>query len=247
MKKTNLIIVLIIIIIVAGTYVLFFNKQLPQTDNLQTIQPETLQITEEKIVNNTAPFKIDIAYPKIAGIDYFNRKVKTAIDKEINDFKTNSLANDQAVKEVDPESYAKYPREYSLNIGYDKGQTDNKILSAMLNVYTFEGGAHGASYFIPINYNLETKKDIVLSDVFAGQTDYLKKISDFCIKDLTKQMIASGAIEMSDTSWIERGAGPTEENFQFFLINQDNTITFYFPQYQVAAGAAGDFKVTMPR
>ena len=114
----------------------------------------------------------------------------------------------------------------------------------MLNVYNFEGGAHGASYFIPINYNSATKQNIKLADLFSGQASYLQKISAFCTKDLTSQLTKTlGSLDGTD---LADGAGPSADNFQYFLINKNN-IVFYFPQYQVAFGAAGSFKVTMPK
>jgi hypothetical protein len=60
-------------------------------------------------------------------------------------------------------------------------------------------------------------------------------------------MTESGAIEMSNADWLKQGAGPEEENYSVFLINPDNSITFYFGDYQVAAYAAGNFKVIYPR
>ena len=184
------------------------------------------------------------------GLDGFNQKAKTIVDKEINDFKTNSLANDEAVKKVDPVGYAKYPRQYELDISYDKGEADNNVVSAVFNVYNFEGGAHGESYFIPLNYNPKTKTEIKLTDLFPNQPNYLQKISDFCTADLTKQL--TKALGNLDGTSLADGAGPNADNFQYFLINPltssgQATITFYFPQYQVAFGAAGSFKVTMPK
>jgi hypothetical protein len=84
-----------------------------------------------------------------------------------------------------------------------------------------------------------------LADLFPDNPNYLQKISTYCITDLTKQL--TKALGNLDGTTIQDGAGPLEENFQFFLINPDNTITFYFPQYQVAYGAAGDFKVVYPK
>ncbi|MCX6718716.1 MAG: DUF3298 and DUF4163 domain-containing protein [Candidatus Staskawiczbacteria bacterium] len=244
MKKTKLILLIILLAIIGTCFLLY--KITIKKDIEPVNKTSEISIQDQKITDNTKPFKIDITYPQITGLDDFNQKSKAIIDKELADFKTNSLANDEAVKKVDPVDYAKFPREYDLNIGYDKGEIDENIVSVIFNVYNFEGGAHGASYFVPLNYNPKTKQEIKLADLFAGQPDYLQKISDFCIKDLTKQLTDSGGIEMTDSSWIQRGAGPTAENFQFFLINTNN-IVFYFPQYQVAAGAAGDFKVTMPK
>jgi len=245
---------LIILLAVIGTCFLLYKITIKQNiQHIQLVNKTTeISIQDKKITDNTKPFKINIVYPQIAGLDDFNQKAKAIVDKEISDFKTNSLENDKAVKDTDPTDYAKYPREYDLNIGYDKGEIDDNIISVVFNVYNFEGGAHGASYFVPLNYNPTTKQEIKLSDLYKNQPGYLQKISDYCIKDLTKQLTASGGIEMTDASWIQRGAGPTAENFQFFLINPSTssgqaTITFYFPQYQVAAYAAGDFKVTMPK
>lgn len=234
MKKIYLFLILLILILAVATAGFLFLKK-------------EIKIQDMKISFDQKPLKVNITYPKIEGQDDFNQRVKTIIDKELKDFSDNSLANDQAVKEIDPEAYAKYPRQYELDISYDKGEVNNNFVSIVFDVYNFEGGAHGANYPIALNYNLQSKQEIKLADLFASQKDYLQKISDFCIKDLTNQLTKSGGIEMTDAGWIQRGAGPTDENFQFFLINPNNTITFYFPQYQVAAGAAGDFKVTMPR
>jgi len=212
--------------------------------------PKEIKIQDVKTVYTEKPLKIDITYPQIVGMDDFNAKVKAIIDKEFNSFKENSLANDAAIKQIDPESYAKFPREYELNISYKTGEVDQNIISLIFEEYNFEGGAHGSTIFIPLNYNVNPptggKTEIKLADLFSEQADYLKKISDFCIANLTKQMTASGAIDMSDSSWINNGAGPKEENYSIFLINKDS-IVFYFPQYQVAAYAAGDFQVAYPR
>jgi hypothetical protein len=234
MKTKGLIIlVIILILIIAAIAVFLFSNK-----------PGALTVLDKQIIDNTKPFIIKIVYPQIAGVDSFNKEVLDAVNKEISDFKTNSLANDTAVKKIDPADYAKYPRTYELDIDYDKGEIDDNAVSVILNVYNFEGGAHGASYFVPINYSPTLKQDIKLSDLFPGQTDYLQKISDYCVKDLTKQIIAK--LGGTDGTWIQDGAGPTADNYQFFLINKNN-IVFYFPQYQVAYGAAGSFTVAMPR
>jgi len=204
-----------------------------------------LVIQDKKITDSTKPFKINVVYPQINGQDDFNKKAEAIITKEISDFKENSLDNDVAVKKIDPVGYAKYPREYELDIGYDKGEVDNNIVSVVFSVYNFEGGAHGNSYFITLNYNVKNKQEVKLTDLFPADAGLLQKISDYCVKDLTKQIIAK--LGSTDGTSIQDGAGPNADNFQFFLINPNNTITFYFPQYQVAYGAAGDFKVVMPR
>ena len=245
------IIVLLIILIAVATAGFFFYKD---RDLIKIVsaptKEKTITIQDKTITDDTKPFIIKINYPYIEGSTDFNSKVDSIINKEINDFKENSLANDQAVKDTDPATYAKYPREYELDISYTKGEVDENVVSVIFNVYNFEGGAHGASYFVPLNYNVKEKNEITLQKLFGDEENYLQEISDFCIADLTKQI--TKALGNTDGTWIQEGAGPNADNFQFFLINPSTssgqaTITFYFPQYQVAFGAAGDFKVTMPR
>jgi hypothetical protein len=243
-KKIISLIIIAILIIIAGIFV-YKNKDSLKNKNLNNKNSiNILSFEDKKITDETKPFKIDITYPEIAGQNEFNNLVKNIIDKEISDFKNNSLENDNAVKEIDPESYAKYPRTYDLIINYNKGQLDDDLASVVFDIYNFEGGAHGASYQKVLNYDFKNKKELTLADVFTGQNDYLQKISDYCIKDLTNQIIK--ATGNTEGAWIADGAGPIVENFQIFLINKDN-ITFYFPQYQVAPGAFGGFKVVMPR
>jgi hypothetical protein len=243
MKKIEIIIWITIIIAVSASVFVYLRPEIIQQLIFEYFTNQ-VKIKDAEITYAEKPLKVNITYPQIIGLPGFNQKVKEIISKEISNFKNNSLANDQAIKETDPESYAEYPREYELNISYTKGEVDKNIISVVFQEYNFEGGAHGATIFIPLNYNIKTGQEIKLADVFPGQSDYLQKISDSCIADLTKQITKS--LGSTDGTWIKDGAGPKEENFSTFLINKDNII-FYFPQYQVAYYAAGDFQVTMPR
>jgi hypothetical protein len=246
-NKTLLTIILAIIILGVGAVLILTYKDSILKESVKTeneTKSQQLVIEDKTITDDTKPFKIDIIYPYVAGSPEFNQKVDSIINEELNNFKTNSLENDNAVKEIDPKSYAEYPRQYDFYVKYEKGQVDENIISAVLEVYSFTGGAHGATNFIPTNYSPKDNKEIKLADIFSGQEDYVKKISDFCIKNLTEQITAGAG--STEGTWIEDGAGPKEENFSVFLINQ-NSITFYFPQYQVAPYALGDFKVIMPK
>jgi hypothetical protein len=243
-KIISIIIIILALTAVFAYFFINYKNSIPNKEENQEQTKNKIPVEDKKITDDTKPFKIDITYPYIAESSEFNQKVNSIVDEELNNFKTNSLENDNAVKKIDPESYAKYPRQYDFYVKYAKGQADENVISAVLEIYSFTGGAHGATNFIPINYSQKNNKEIKLADIFSGQEDYVKKISDFCIKNLTEQITAgAGSIE---GTWIEDGAGPKEENFSIFLINQ-NSITFYFPQYQVAPYALGDFKVIMPK
>ena len=221
MKKNLIVLVIILIAVIAGGAVYLF---CPLPLKWYVKPAKTITIQNRQITDNTKPLVIKIEYPQITGLDDFNQKAKAIIDKEVSDFKTNSLANDVAVKQIDPKGYAAEPREYELDIGYDKGEIDNNIVSTVFNIYNFEGGAHGASYFVPLNYDVKNKKEIALADLFPNQNDYLQKISAFCTKDLTTQL--TKALGSLDGTTLQDGAGPATDNFQFFLINKNNIVFF---------------------
>jgi hypothetical protein len=250
MNKKIIAIVIMGVVLTAGGFVLYLQRSeildatQKITKNVGGQKSDAMSIEDKKITTDKAPFKIDITYPYISGLDDFNKKVTNIVTKNLNDFETNSLANDAAVKQVDPKDYAKYPREYDLNIGYTKGEIDKNIVSVVFEIYSFVGGAHGVTNFIPLNYNVKSKTEIQLSDLFSETPDCLQKISNFCKKDLTQQITKNSG--STEGSWINDGAGPTAENYSVFLINEDNLV-FYFQQYQVAPGAYGNFEVTMPR
>jgi len=242
--------ILIIAALACAAYYLYSKNVIAPTTSLQTPeeQPKKISITDKKITDNTKPFEIDITYPYIEGQDGFNNFVENIINSEVDSFKQISLENDAAVKEIDPESYAQFPRSYSLAISYDKGRLDDNMISAVINIYNFTGGAHGAAYFKAVNWDFRTNTEVKLSDIFSETPDYLQKISDYVKPILTAEI--DKRTEGQGSGWVDDGASAKEENFSVFLLSDayaDNpTITFYFTQYQVAAYALGDFKVAIP-
>lgn len=246
--KDTFLIILGIVIILGSAYFMYTQSSTTVKAPSSEAQINTdLKVEDKKITDDTKPFKIDITYPYIAGLDELNKNIQDTIDKQISEFKQYSLENDEAIKKIDPESYAKYPREYDLTIGYEKGQVNENVASVMLNVYSFVGGAHGSQSFTPFNYDIKNKKFLKISDMFAGQ-DAMQKISEYCAKDLEIQIgkIMADYGTPTDTEWIKRGTEAKEDNYSRFLITDENII-IYFPQYQVAAYALGSFKVTVPK
>ncbi|MBU4292583.1 MAG: DUF4163 domain-containing protein, partial [Actinobacteria bacterium] len=59
-----------------------------------------------------------------------------------------------------------------------------KYASILFSFYYYTGGAHGNTTTSSYNYDFENKKKIELEDLFEENFDYLKFISDYCIKDI---------------------------------------------------------------
>ncbi|HLD70408.1 MAG TPA: DUF3298 and DUF4163 domain-containing protein [Negativicutes bacterium] len=245
MKKIIPVFAILLVTVLGFLAYLFFTSRPPAENQQQNQQkPQEIVIEDKKIIDHASPLTIEISYPFINGAEGFNQKVKSLVDAQLEGFKEFSLENDAAVKETDPESYVKYPRAYDLKISYENGEVTENMISILFSIYSFTGGAHGNGYFAAINWDIKNNKEITLADMFAGQPDYLKKVSDYAIADIERQMVERTGSK--ESGWLQDGAGPKEENFQAFLVKPES-ITFYFSPYQVAAYAVGDFKVIMPR
>ena len=103
------------------------------------------------------------------------------------------------------------------------------------------GGAHDYHNITSFNYDVASKEEITLKDLFPNDPGYLKTISDFARKDLRSRYKNT-----LDDAMLSPGTEPKEENFSVFTI-LPGSITFYFAEYQVAPYALGELKVTMPR
>lgn len=138
----------------------------------------------------------------------------------------------------DPRDYVNtYEGDYSLVY------SGEGLISMLYNLYTYTGGAHGGTWNLSLNYDPVKNNEINLGDVFKPEFDYVKFISDFCIKDLKNQMLAMEG--MPDEAWIGEDAGPDKNNFSTFVLTGDGII-IKFAQYQVAPYAMGIFDVEIP-
>jgi hypothetical protein len=100
-----------------------------------------------------------------------------------------------------------------------------------------DGAAHPGMNSITLNYDLGQDKELILGDLFLVNSNYLQKISEYCIIELRKQPFAD--------VFTETGAEPTPENYRNWNITPDGLL-ITFDAYQVAPGAAGPQQVLVP-
>jgi len=214
-------------------------------ENPQTEDNSFLLVQDKKIVEKEGNLDIEIIYPSFSGLDDFNQQVETFVQDYVTVFKENADSYDWAMEDLEISTGEKFDVTYYLHANYDKGRFDEKYLSFVLKAEYYSGGAHGGRDFFSFAYDVENKKEIKLGDLFPDQSNYLNDISQYCFDDLKKQMTEKSGDEWVDEEWLIDGVSPDEENFQAFVFNEDS-IAFYFPPYQVAAYAYGDFMVVFP-
>ena len=184
---------------------------------------------------------IDIAYPQFqsahaGGMDESINKIvyDGTIAPMIDDFKDEILSYD----------YEDINLRYFLAIDYQVINFNENIISLCLDIYPYMGGAHGMLYFETINFDIERNRLIELKDLFEPGYDYAGTISEYCRRDLPRQMKGRGF--QSDEEWIEDGTDPDYTDTLTSFLVAPYGIIMKFPAYQVAPHAAGDFSVTVP-
>ena len=100
-----------------------------------------------------------------------------------------------------------------------------------------DGAAHPGMNSITLNYDLGQGKELALDDLFAVDSNYLQKISEYSIIELRQQPYAD--------VFTETGAEPTLENYRNWNITTEGLL-ITFDAYQVAPGAAGPQQVLVP-
>src|SRR6266446_7099324 len=197
-----------------------------------------------KEANKKSHYQIDVVYPQIEGdtrFDKFNKEVRAMVTKNVAAFKTS---------ETGTESYAgaEAPAETltsTLDSDYEiRLATDDLIIIEFSESAYERGAAHPNSNSSVLNYDIHNGKKLALADLFNAKSNYLKAISDYCIKDL-KQQAKKDKDSMLSDDMIQSGAAARADNFNAWTITKQG-LWITFDPYQVAAYAAGPQKVLIP-
>ncbi|MGH9843408.1 MAG: DUF3298 and DUF4163 domain-containing protein [Blastocatellia bacterium] len=145
----------------------------------------------------------------------------------------------EAKPEAKPESPAPAPaalRPYAMDVSYTVTAAGKDFISILFYFYEDTGGAHPNTTTASFNYDINRGEALKLADLFTMKANYLKVISDYCIKELKKLKTVDSADE---------GASAKLENFDSWNIAPSG-LRITFDRYQVAAYAAGDHEVVVP-
>jgi hypothetical protein len=192
--------------------------------------------------NRRFRYTVKAKYPQAAGaardprLLKMNRELLEFVTGGVNEFKGHFKTYEKPMGPAG--SY--YESDYVVTLA------TNDLVSVAFGVSTFgEGAAHPMHYTVVFNYDLRAGRQLKLADLFRPNSDYLKVISDYAIKDLTKQIGAETSGGEPDTDWIREGAGPKEENYRSWNLS-DKGLEINFDPYQVASYADGPHEVVIP-
>jgi len=195
---------------------------------------------KEESSNKKLRYEIDTALPQLAGagdarVEKFNQAVANLIAARTGEFK--KVADETAREEAAAEQGAQSSRPpNSLDVSYEVIAADKDFISVLFTFIEYIGGAHPNTTMEAFNYDLNRNAPVRLADLFTPNSNYLKVISDYSVRELKKLDTVSG---------VENGAGPKSDNFHSWNITPAG-LRITFDRYQVGPYVAGEHVVVVP-
>ena len=128
----------------------------------------------------------------------------------------------------------------SLDVTFEEFEHGAALRSVVFTISTYTGGAHPNRYFLSTTVDTVADRALTLEeDIFQPGADVIAALQPLVVADLTAQMG-----EYADPAWINTGTDELTDYVAWAIDTGD--LVLYFPPYQVAAYAAGDFTVRIP-
>jgi hypothetical protein len=181
------------------------------------------------IQEDTPAYTIKIQYPQ-----NFSSAINAVIQKFVMEKKETFVKS--ASKPADLP--ANVPGKDSLYITYKLAFQNEKVLSIMFDLSTFDrGAAHPRNTMV--SWNFINEQGVSLESLFLPESNHLSILSNFCASELLKK-------DISEKKWILEGTEPKNENYKIWHFNKDG-LAIVFDTYQVAAYVYGPQTVIVPK
>ena len=195
---------------------------------------------KEESSNKKLRYEIDTALPQLAGagdarVEKFNQAAANLVAARTGEFKktADEMAREEAADKLDAKS-SRPPN--SLNVSYEVTAADKDFISVLFAFFEYSGGAHPNTTTESFNYDINRNAPVRLADLFTPNSNYLKVISDYSVRELKK---------LDTVSSVENGAGPKIENFHSWNITPAG-LKITFDPYQVGPYVAGAHVIVIP-
>lgn len=231
-------------LIVGGGYLLFSSKNnethspsknkghtasaSSTVDTIASNYPGIKIITE---ISNDSEIPFAIQYPQSTH-ETFNKKIKSYIKKVKNSYLTEITEYKQVGGEITGE----------LNISFETYVHHSGLYSFVLLSNRYVGGANGTTEIHSFRFHPETGESTSIEEVFEHDIDRLVDVTSKVQEQLNNDPALKDYLFPEE---VTVHTEPIWRNFRNFALTED-TIVFYFNEYEIAAGAAGVPIVSIP-
>jgi hypothetical protein len=180
-------------------------------------------------------YDIDVRYPQIVGTDDLH--IRT-LNQHIKELASEQYQWPLSPSKTDLRHYKqKHPEAFnSIQLDYEVVLVTDSLLSIYFIGYSYGiGAAHAVQYSFVINFDLISRKQLKLSDLFKRHSNYLDSISHYCEDELSK----------TSEFMFEEALRPTAENFKSWNITNDG-LRFNFDDCKVFGCSGGKQTIEIP-
>lgn len=202
------------------TLVLFWVIFLFVSCNNKNTREKAPAYVMKRMSDEASNYKFNASYP-VFNNEFVDNKISTRINQLKSDFESE-------IGEVQISENWKNEQGINVQVFY----SSQGYISTLFYNYLFTGGAHGNTMLKSLVLDTEMKTELELGDVMKGS--YFEKLQDLTREQLKEKLGYEG--------FVDEGT-ETVADFSVFVLSNDS-ISFYFPQYQVASYADGIQKVS---
>ena len=137
----------------------------------------------------------------------------------------------------DVQKHAWYEYHYEIETDTQEGKDGCLVYIVNLNMY--EGGAHGISQQLTMNFDEKTGKPITYDDLFVQGHEY--RLREMLLEELKKQTQTNSLEELHEQDYLLTMDIYAPSNF---ILGNDG-ITFIYNPYEIAPYAKGNTELTL--
>ncbi|MDO8231770.1 MAG: RsiV family protein [bacterium] len=242
MQKNNIIGGAIVLMAILG--IVFYAATQPDKREVtkpSTTLPDTGYSEHAKYYDITANYATSTPLLQTVGKQYdtsAKELMHAFVSNTITAFKSEGNFENLTAEDVKMMGFDQGRKE-KLNIVYMTA-VSNRSISYIFTIYTDTFGAHGNLDFGTFTFDVKTGDRLKLGDIFMPGTNYLETLSL-----LSQSKLPAVIGQRADTSTINKGTAPEENNFERFFLDTKELVLL-FPPYQVAAYSEGPQTLRIP-
>ncbi len=186
-------------------------------------------------------YTVRIGYPQLEG----DGPAATAVNAAIRD-SVAALADDFRPAEPPPE-YDSPAFVVKVDGRTERTFVDDRVLSTLVAVYAYTGGAHGNTFFLPLTYDLDAGAPVDPATLFADGTAWGDTLATWTERRVLRQLAAGLGVPPGEArgAFYAEGLDPIRQGDVFATLGRDSLFV-HIPPYQLSAYSAGSFDVGVP-
>lgn len=202
----------------------------------------TIAVSVVSIRNTSNPlYKITGEYPQFGNASAeFNASISNFVNTNLAEFTGNA----QSAAATSGTAAQAASQSFAFDVSWQPEQINNNYISAIVRISYNDGGLGTTNLLQTFNYNVTPGEIMTLGDLFPKVSNYLSQIAQLAQQQITNNLSQQGG--NAPNQMIEQGTAPSSANYANFMFN-DDTVTIYFPQDQVAPASDGEQQVTFTR